>query len=192
MKPWTCEDRITPTEAIEKIKARWEKAKKDLEEAQYIERLVFMDYVKTIKSQKTTWDYRIPMIKAARDEIDKTKKKERENISYIENMIIDDFLKFGDNKIKITGITQGGYEGCYWDLTFHFYNGKKLEEDEYIIEIPSRDNVHPSNIDWAGGKFRFSKRTSDSCITVLFQSYEEEKLAEQIKEYFLNNKEVDA
>ena len=170
---------------IELIESRWNKAKQDLEEAKYLERLIFRDYVQTIKSYKTIWDYRIPMIRQAQTEIDKKKKKERENISYIEYEIKETFFKDKDYfSIKIHSIISGGVEGYYWSLCFN------INEEEYIIQIPSREMLDINNIHSAHeGKFVFLKRTSSCSIAVLFDSWTEEEFAEKIKKYFETKEE---
>jgi hypothetical protein len=165
---------------IEKLKARWKQAKAAVEDAKYLEKLIFCDYVKTIRSFKSTWDYRIPMIKAAQSETDKKKKSERKNLSYIESAIKEAFFETEDRfEIKIHEIMSGGFEGYYWDLHF------KVSTDEFIIQIPSREALSVTNIEYAHeGKFVFLKRTSSCCTSVQFDNWTEEGFAEKIKEYF--------
>lgn len=186
MGKWGLDCDTVNTVNIELIESRWNKAKQDLEEAKYLEKLIFRDYVQTIKSYKTIWDYRIPMIRQAQTEIDKKKKKERENISYIEYEIKETFFKDKDNfSIKIHSIISGGVEGYYWSLCFN------INEEEYIIQIPSREMLDINNIHSAHeGKFVFLKRTSSCSIAVLFDSWTEEEFAEKIKKYFETKEET--
>jgi hypothetical protein len=165
---------------IEKINARWAEAKKNLEDAQYLERLIFTDYVNSIRSFKTTWDYRITAIENARSEIGKTKKKERENLSYIEKSIKEDFFE-SENWIepKITEIISGGYESYYWLIYF------KICDIEYGIQIPVKAALTTKNIEYAHkGKFVFLKKESSSCTRVLCDDWTESGLSKQIEEYF--------
>lgn len=169
-----------PTLKIIATRDRWVKAKNDLEDAKYLERLIFCDYVRTVRNAKTVWDYRIPMIKAARDEIGKTKKKERENLSYIEHEVKNAFFKDNDNiKIKIHNIITGGYEGYYYELFF------KVNKEEYAVQIPHRDQLTTENISYAyDGKFAFLHRTSECSTSVEFMEYSEEEFAKKCREYF--------
>ena len=176
-----CGEEESFVEKIGKVKARLSNARAAVEDAKYVEQLIFSDYIRTIKSHKTTWDYRVPTIKAAREEIGKTKKKERANLSYVESSIKEDFFKEFDFDIKIHEIMQGGYEGYYWNLTFN------IKDAEYTIQIPSRSELTVDNVKYAHeGRFVFLKRTSACCTTVLFEDWTEEGLAIKIKEYFKN------
>ena len=171
-------ENLNKIDNINRTKERWRRAKKDLEDAKYIEELIFHDYVRAVRSFSTTWDYRIPMIKHAQEEIGKKKKKERENLSYIEHMIKDDFFKDQDCAITVTQIISGGYEGYYWDFHFSIFGV------EHILQIPSRNNITALNIESAHeGKFVFLKCKSSCCSSVLFDDWTEAGLAEKIKEY---------
>lgn len=183
-------DKEDLSSSIEPIKRRWLQAKASLEDAKYIEQLIFSDYIRTIRSFKTTWDYCIPMIELAVQEVDKKKKKERENISFIEHKIKETF--FEDEKrfdIKINKIISGGYESYHWQMYFVINN------IEYAIQIPSREKLTTNNFIFAQeGKFAFIKRISPSCTCVQFTDWSEEGLAKKIKDYFsteLNVNEVD-
>lgn len=175
-----CDFTKKPELKIATIRDRWVKAKHDLEDAQYIEQLVFHDFVRSVCNSKTVWDYRIPMIKAARDEIGKNKKKERANISYIEGEIKESFFKDDDRiDIKIHKIIQGGYEGYHWNLYFN------IGKEEYCIIIPNREMIDSTNITYAyEGKFVFEHTTSECSSCVEFMDWSEEGFAQKCKEYF--------
>lgn len=176
-----CGEEESYLEKITKIKTRLSNARAAVEDAKYVEQLIFSDYVRTIKSHKTTWDYRVPTIKAAQQEVGKTKKKERANLSYVESAVKEDFFNELDFGIKIHEILSGGFEGYYWNLAFN------IDKTEYIIQIPSRSELTLDNIKYAHeGRFVFLKRTSSCCTTVLFEDWTEEGLAIKIKEYFNN------
>ena len=166
-------------EAFIKVESRWKQAKERLEEAKYLEKLIFSDYINTIRSSKTIWDYYRPTIEKAREEIDKKKKKERENISFLERAIKATFFKNIDCNIRISRIVSGGYEGYYWDLAF------SVRDVEYIIQIPMRQALTVNNFEYAHkGKFVFLERTSSCSTHVLFDDWAESGLAEKIEKYF--------
>lgn len=187
MSKWgiDCDFTKKPELKIMAIRDRWVKAKHDLEDAQYIEQLVFHDFVRSVQNSKTVWDYCIPMIKSARDEIGKKKKSERSNLSFIEGKVKDTFFKDNENiKIKIHKIIQGGYEGYYWDLYFN------IGKEEYFISIPYREMIDSTNITYAHeGKFAFHHRTSECSSRLEFMDWSEEEFTKKCKEYFDGKKE---
>ena len=182
------ENERNPATEINKVANRWGQAKKDVEDAKYIEKLIFQDYVRTVRSFKTVWDYRIPMIKAAQSEIGKTKKKERENLSYIEDTIVEEFLREND-KIKVCEIIQGGREGYYWQIHFNFMDGKKVLDKEYVIQIPNRESINTGNFDYAQrGMFAMYERTHPCSIAMMYGEWTPEDIKEKMTAY-LNRKE---
>jgi hypothetical protein len=166
-------------EKIANIKSRWKRAKDDVKDAQYIERLIAQDYIKTIRSFKTIWDYRLPSLEKAISEVNNKKKKERENISYVEKSIKDDFFNdFPELEIKIKQIITCGYEACARQLCFDIYGVT------HIIQIPNRGSLTFENLSHAHeGRFVFLKQTSQHCTKVLLEDWTVEGLAEKIKEY---------
>lgn len=164
---------------LELIRARWIKAQHNLEEAKYLEKLILNDFVQNIKNTKTAWDYRFSAIQNARSEINKKKKSERKHFLFIEQAFKEAFFKDFDQDIQIKEIIMGGFEGYYWDFVFSF------GENDFIIQIPVRDNINISNIKYGPeGKFVFKKYIESSCIEVLFEAWTEELLAKKLKEYF--------
>lgn len=181
----SCEDIENSSYAIEKIKLRLDQAREATKDAQYIENLVLLDYVRTLKTSKTTWDYRIALIEKAQKEIDKKYKKERTNLSYIEQAVKDEFFFDFDFKLKIKEILCGGYEGYYWQLYFEF------KGETYVLQIPSRDKLTVKNLTWAQeGKFVLFKQSAAHCITALFSDWTVNGLAKKIKERFKEEKEA--
>lgn len=174
-----CDEKQNPEVTIGLVEARWKKAQQDVEDAKYIEKLVHLDLIKTIRSCKTVWDYCDKAIANAQTQIGKKYKKERPDFEFIQSKVREEF--FNNSKtIKITDIAQGGYEAYYW--SFALDTGDK---EEYFIEVPMREKLTISNADYAGmGKFRFLVRTSPCCVSVQFSSYNEADFAEKIKEYF--------
>jgi hypothetical protein len=175
-----CDYNCNSAIAINNVKSRWVKARSDLEDAKYLESLIFRDFVGTVKKAKTVWDYRIPMLKAAQSEIGKKTKKERENLSYIESQIKDTFFKDENRfKVKIHNIVSGGYEGYYWQVHF------KINKDNFIIQIPNRDALDITNFNYAyEGKFVFYKSEGNCTIAVQCDDWTEEGFAKCLKKYF--------
>ncbi len=170
---------IAKVEEITTIKSRWNRAKEDLKDAQYLERLISLDYLKTIKSFRTIWDYRLASIEKAVSEVNNKKKKERENISYVEKSIKEDFFKdYPELDIKINNIITCGYEAYARQFCFKIYS------EEYILQIPNRKLITLENLCHTHeGKFVFLKKTSQCSTKVLFEDWTTDGLAKKIKEY---------
>lgn len=168
----------TYLEKIEKIGSRWKLAKERLEEARYLEKLIFADYVKTICSTTTIWDYSVQAIKDAQTEVGKNDKNDRKNISLIEDMLKSTFFACENVDIKIDEIITVGFEG------FCYRFGFKIVDIEYGIEVPMRKAINIKNFVHAQeGKFAFYKKTSEHSSSVLFDDWTEAGLAKKIKEY---------
>jgi hypothetical protein len=146
-----------------------------------MENLIYRDFITHIKNLETIWNYRLSIIEEAASEADKTKKKERKNISVIEAYLKEDFLKTYADNIKITKIVHGGYEDYYYMIYFNIYG--RL----HAINIPNRRAVNTENASYAHyGKFVFYECPSDSYTKVLFENWSEKGLAYKIKEYIEN------
>lgn len=169
-----------PLEVIEETKARWKKSKKDLEDAKYIENLIHIDFIRSIKNYQTAWDYRLSIIKYAIDELEITdKRKKRPNLDCLNNWIKKEFFPEVDVNIKVDKITSYGYEGYHWQMDFDI-NG-----ETYSISIPNKNMINMDNADHAyEGKFAFLHRTSESSISVEYTDYDIEKMAKFIDDYF--------
>lgn len=166
---------------LEEIKDRWDCAKKASAEVKYVEELIFRDFVQHIKSLDTVWNYRLSIIKEAVSEADKTRKKERKNISIIETYIKEEFFKDYNEDIKISKIAYGGYEDYYFIIYF------KIHGNVHAIQIPNRHAINYTNVSWAHfGKFVFCSCPSDNYTKVLFEDWSEEGLTYKIKEYIEN------
>lgn len=169
----------TYLEKIEKIGSRWKVAKERLEEARYLEKLIFADYVRTICSTTTIWDYSVQAIKDAQTEVGEKNKKDRKNISLIEGMLKSTFFTGTNIDIKIDKIITVGFEGSCYRFGF------KIVDAEYGIVVPMRKAINIKNFDYAQeGKFAFYKKTSENSYYVLFDDWTEAGLANKIKEYF--------
>ena len=181
MKKWGIDDfEIDPVVKIEETKERWKKSLQELEDVKYIENLIHADFINSIKSYKTAWDYRLPTIKAALKELDiKDRRKRRPNIECLNSWIKKEFFPELDVKINVNKIISYGYEGYHWQMNFDI-NG-----EEYSISVPDKRMINMDNADHAYyGKFAFLHRTGKSSISVECIEYEEEKLAKYIEKYF--------
>ena len=169
-----------PIERIEETKARWQKAKRDLEDAKYIEELIHKDFILSIKQYSTAWDYRLPTIQSAVDELKITdKRKKKPNLNCLNAWIKNEFFVEVDVDIKVNKITSYGYEGYHWQMSFD------IDGEEYMISVPNKRMINMENANHAYyGKFAFLHRTSESSISVEHTDYAAEGMAKFIKEYF--------
>lgn len=162
---------------IDLVRNKWLKIKEQLDDVEYIERLVYSDYVQTIKSQKTSWDYLISTFEKARFQIKEKYKKDRKEFEILKELLIDEFL-CGDKSFEITKILPCGHEEYYWDIHFE---GKGYK---FIIRIPSRKNINEKNLASAYyGKFVFIVGVDEAHWRVETENYEDDAIAQYIKEY---------
>ena len=149
-----------------------------VEKEEYIKNLLFADYVGKVKRHQSRYDFIENVIKEAQSQVGKKKKKEREQLSVLENFIREDFFN-GDNSFKITHITSGGYESYYYSVELEGYG------QTVIISIPMMSNINVQNFEHAyKGMFAFSVKESQYCQSIKKMSYKIEDVAEYIKEYF--------
>ena len=170
----------SPVVAIKTTKDRWIKAKHDLEDAKYIENLIYTDFIRSIRSYKTIWDYRLPTIKAAVDELKITDgRKKKPSLNCLNSWIKEDFFAEVDVDIKVNQIISYGYEGYHWQMDF------EINGETYSISVPNRNMIDMDNASHAyEGQFAFLHRTSENSISVEYIDYTEEGMAKFIKEYF--------
>lgn len=169
-----------PIARILSVKDRWKKAKQDLEDAKYLEDLIHKDYIIAIKQYATAWDYRLPTIKAAVDELKITdKRKKRHNLECLNSWIKDEFFPEVDVEIKVNNIISYGYENYTWQMDF------EIDGETYAICVPNKRQIDMKNADHAHyGQFAFMHRTSECSIKVEYTNYDIEKVAGYIKVYF--------
>lgn len=167
---------------IEYVKSMYDAQVNKVKQEEYMRDLLFADYVRKVKCHKSRYDYIENVFKEAQGQIGKKKKKERKQLSVIEQFVRDDFFNNNTN-FKIVNIISGGYEGYYWNVEFE-YCGHKI-----CISIPNTNNITAKNIMYAhNGMFAFEIKESEHCWSVKYMSYKIEDVAEFIKEYFgLNN-----
>lgn len=170
---------------IEYVKGLYEAQVYKVKQEEYMKDLLFRDYVGKVRNHKSRYDYIENVIREAQKQIDKKKKKEREQLSVLEEFVREDFFG-GNNNFKITKIISGGYEGYYWGVELEGF-GQTVE-----ITIPNMNNINTKNFEHAyKGMFAFSVR--DTCWhSVKKMSYKIDDVAEYIKEYFkLDKVDVD-
>lgn len=167
---------------IFKIKKRLEQAKVAVKDAQYIEDLIFSDYVSAIRASSTVWDYHVSTIKSAQKEIYKTTEKERSNLIFVESLLRDMFFKNETRfELKIKNIICGGDEGYYWNMYFTVNN------EDFIIQIPIRNRINKTNVNYANfGMFVFLKVSYSMCTALQFEAWDEESFSKKLKDYFDN------
>lgn len=167
-----------PIAKIEYSKGLYNDQVHKVEKEEYIKNLLFADYVGKVKRHQSRYDFIENVIKEAQSQVDKKKKKEREQLSVLENFIREDFFN-GDNSFKITHITSGGYESYYYSVELEGYG------QTVIISIPMMSNINVQNFEHAyKGMFAFSVKESQYCQSIKKMSYKIEDVAEYIKEYF--------
>ena len=169
-----------PIARILSVKDRWKKAKLDLEDAKYLEDLIHKDYIIAIKQYATAWDYRLPTIKSAVDELKITdKRKKRHNLECLNSWIKNEFFPEVDVEIKVNKITSYGYESYTWQMDF------EIDGEIYAICVPDKCKIYMENAEHAHyGQVAFMHRTSDCSISVEYTNYDIEKVAGYIKVYF--------
>lgn len=171
-----------PIARILSVKDRWKKAKQDLEDAKYLEDLIHKDYITAIKQYATAWDYRLPTIKSAVDELKITdKRKKTPNLNCLNSWIKNEFFPEVDVKIKVNNIISYGYESYTWQMDF------EIDGETYAICVPDKCKIYMENADHAYyGQFAFMHRTSECSISVEYMNYSIEEMAKYIKDYFTN------
>lgn len=167
-----------PIAKIEYSKGLYNDQVHKVEKEEYIKNLLFADYVGKVKRHQSRYDFIENVIKEAQSQVGKKKKKEREQLSVLENFIREDFFN-GDNSFKITHITSGGYESYYYSVELEGYG------QTVIISIPMMSNINVQNFEHAyKGMFAVSVKESQYCQSIKKMSYKIEEVAEYIKEYF--------
>lgn len=167
-----------PVADIEYVKGMYEAQVHKVKQEEYMKDLLFADYVRKVKRNMSKYDCMENVFREARGQIDKKKKKEREQLSIIEEIIKNDFLA-NNNLFKLTNIISGGYEGYYWSVEFEGFG------QTFYIYIPNMNQINTKNIKAAyNGMFVFTVKESSCCTSVKKMSYKIEEVAEYIKSYF--------
>lgn len=163
---------------IEYVKGLYNAQVHKVKQEEYMKNLLFADYVRKVKSHKSRYDFIENVIKEAQGQIGKKKKKEREQLSVLEEFIRDDFFN-NNNSFKITNIMSGGYESYYWNVELEGF-GQTVS-----VQIPNMNNINTKNFGHAyDGMFVFMVKESNSWWDVKEKSYKIEDIAEYISNYF--------
>ena len=167
-----------PIAKIEYSKGLYNDQVHKVEKEEYIKNLLFADYVGKVKRHQSRYDFIEDVIKEAQSQIGKKKKKEREQLSVLEEFIRHDFFN-NNNSFKITEIMSGGFESYYWSVELEGY-GQTVR-----VQIPNMNNINTKNFEYAyNGMFVFTVKESNSSWAVKEISYEIEDISEYIKSYF--------
>ena len=163
---------------IEYVKGMYAAQVHKVEQEKYIENLLFADFVKKVKKNISRYDLMENIFKEAQKQVDKKKKKEREQLLALEEFMQHDFFD-SSSRFKITSIISGGFENYNWNVEFEGFG------ETICISIPNMSNIGIDNIKHAyDGKFAFSVKESSCCWYIKKMSYKIEDVAEYIKEYF--------
>lgn len=167
-----------PVAKIEYVKGMYDAQVHKVKQEEYVKDLLFADYVEKVKMNVSRYDYTGNLFREASEQIGNKKKKERERLTILENLIREDFFN-NDCGFKITKIISGGYESYYWYIELD-YCGQSVS-----IVIPVIDNINIRNIESAyNGMFVFSVKGSDDIWRTKKMSYKIKDIAECVKEYF--------
>lgn len=172
-------------EKLNRIKRYISEKELEIEKCKYDLTLYKEDLVRTVRKILTFWDYIPAYLNESYKEIDKKKKSERKNISFVEHKLIEDFLDKDIHKsIHIKEMIHGGYEGYYHCIRFTLNKNPK----EYFFYIPMREKLTVSNFDIANeGKFVFGEMEGTYVFNCLESDHNIEKLKEKIKKYLQNS-----
>lgn len=77
---------------IEYVRGMYEAQVHKVKQEEYMKNLLFADYVKRVRSNRSRYDYIEKVFKDAQGQVGKKKKKEREQLSIIEEFVKEDFL----------------------------------------------------------------------------------------------------
>lgn len=160
---------------IETAKSRYLSKKKQVEEEKNIERLLFEDYVRSVKCPKNTYDYMQNIIEKAFSEQNEKYKKDRSQFEFLKEKIESDF--FNGNKIDIKSITCGGYDGYYYRVEFYF------ENQNLALCLPIVKNITTNTI-WYANEGKIVLYSADDAwkrYHTLVSSYSVEEIANYIK-----------
>ena len=163
---------------IEYTRSLYDMQSNKVKQEEYIKNLLFNDYVNKIKCHKSRYDYIENIFLEAQCQVSKKKKKEREQLSIIEQFVREDFLN-DCTHFELTNIVSCGYADYCWHVEF---NG--LGQNFYI-SIPMTNNINTNNIRYAhNGMFAFVVKESSCAYSVKKTSYKIEDIVKYIKEYF--------
>lgn len=175
---------------IENTVLKWKAQMRAVADAQYIESLIYADYIRKCKKYKTRYDYIQPTMEKAWHEWNNKKdaikgeKVDRTHCKVMQDLIREDFFN-NDKKAKIVDVIAGGFENYY--IRFEvIYNGYI-----FYIEIPMIDAINDKNIEYAHyGKISVAYAESKYIPRNLIQSYSIEEIRNVINKFLEENEET--
>lgn len=164
---------------IEYVKSLYDAQVQKVAKEQYIQTLIFEDYVSTVKQNTSRYDYMsADFFRNAQKDLKEKVRKKSTSLGTLKTFMMDDFLN-NDKNFKLVDIMACGYEDYAWSIYFDGY--KKT----ICISIPMMKNISTKNIQYAhNGKFAFLIKESESYWRTIKQSYKIEDIANAIKDYF--------
>jgi hypothetical protein len=174
------EDRdVKAIKDIEYAKSLYELQNYNVKREQHIEKLLLEDYVRTIKSYTSRYDYLdYETFQKAQNQRNEKLKKDRPQFELMKSLIINDFLN-EDKNWKLVNIMSCGFESYCWSFEFEGYG------ETIYIEIPDKRKLTVKNFEYARhGMFAFMVKTGKSSRETIKTSYKIEDIAEAVKEHF--------
>lgn len=160
---------------IETIRTRYIIQRDRVAEAEYIEKLMFVDYVNKCKSPKNDYDYLNGIIEKAFHE-----DKRGSNFKFIQDKIRQDFFN-NDKSAKLDKIICCGYEGYAYEHKI------KYKGCVFVIEIPMLNAITTENFYKANRGMIHLGIQEGSFIDYFAASYSVEEIRKALDKYIEEN-----
>lgn len=176
---WNYAEENNAIKNIEFVKSLYDAQVQKVRNEQYVQVLIFEDYVKTIKQNCSRYDCMGDnFFRNAQKELKEKVRGKSTSIGTLKSFMMDDFLG-NDKNFKLVDMVACGYEDYAWGIYFEGY------KKSFRIDIPIMKNLSVKNIESACyGKFRFVVKESSITWHELKASYKIEDIANAIKDYF--------
>lgn len=176
---WNYAEENNVIKNIEFVKGLYDTQVQKVRNEQYVQALIFEDYVNTIKQNYSRYDcMKDTFFREAQKELKEKVRGKNTKIGTLKSFMMDDFLG-NDKNFKLVDMVACGYEDYAWGIYFEGY------KKSFRIDIPMMKNLSTKNIELACyGKFRFVVKESSITWHELKASYKIEDIAKAIKEYF--------
>lgn len=172
------ETEVNYLKEVNRAKEYYQKTKGEKETANYACNIALINFINTINNYASIWEFLDGHIKEAQKEIYEKKKGKKVNLDYLNSKIQEELFS-NKYEIKIKDIITQGYDGYGYSFRF------TIEDNTYALDIPIRRRLTANNFEYAyEGQIAFLRQSSPSCWEVVARDYENDKLAEKIKEYF--------
>lgn len=169
--------------SIEEAKRRYNNQVQKVADEQYIEKLLYIDYVDRVKSLRSQWDVLPDALKHSFHYISNKKENRayKSDYDFTISSIIENMLN--GKKITVKEIVCAGYL-YYYHILFTFNDDEKKEKTVYAISIPQRKHINVDNFDSAEkGKFVLYE-VKNHLYNRLAEGYFEQDILEYVKEHF--------